>query len=72
MKKILVILALAMISFANAQKGSVLVMGSINYQSQNTSNSGLETKQNYFGFSPKVGYQFHENWTAGIEAAVGT
>lgn len=72
MKKILVIAALAMFSFANAQKGSILVMGSINYQSENTSNSGSENKNNYFGFSPKVGYQFHQNWTAGIEAGVGT
>jgi hypothetical protein len=72
MKKMLVVLALAMVSFANAQKGSVLVMGSIEYNSQNVSNSGSETKENYFGFSPKVGYQFHENWTAGIEAGFGT
>jgi len=37
MKKILVITALAMFSFANAQKGSVLVMGSVAYNSQTTS-----------------------------------
>ncbi|MCA1917870.1 MAG: porin family protein [Flavobacterium piscis] len=72
MKKMLVVLALAMFSFANAQKGSILVMGSIEYNSQNVSNAGSETKENYFGFSPKVGYQFHENWTAGIEAGVGS
>jgi hypothetical protein len=73
MKKMLVVLALAMVSFANAQKkGSILVMGSVNYQSENTSNSGSENKNNFFGFSPKVGYQFHQNWTAGIEAGVGT
>lgn len=72
MKKMLVVLALAMVSFANAQKGSVLVMGSIEYNSQNVSNSGTETKANTFGFAPKVGYQFHQNWTAGIEAGVGT
>ncbi|MBF4493980.1 MULTISPECIES: outer membrane beta-barrel protein [unclassified Flavobacterium] len=73
MKKMLLVLALAMVSFANAQKkGSILVMGSINYQSQNTSNSGSEYKTSYFGFTPKVGYQFHQDWTAGIEAGVGT
>lgn len=71
MKKMLVIAVLAMFSFANAQKkGSILVMGSFNYQSENVSNSGSETKNNNFGFSPKVGYQFHQNWTAGIEAGV--
>jgi len=72
MKKILVLLALVLAGFANAQKGSVLVMGSINYTSQNVSNSGSENNQSYFEFAPKVGYQFHQNWTAGIEAAVGT
>jgi hypothetical protein len=72
MKKMLVVLALAMVSFANAQKGSVLVMGSIEYNSQNVSNSGSETKYNSFAFLPKVGYQFHQNWTAGLEAGVGT
>ena len=72
MKKMLVILALAMVSFANAQKGSVLVMGSINYSSQTYSFAGGDSEQNVFTFSPKVGYQFHQNWTAGIEASVGT
>ncbi|MDR7369348.1 outer membrane beta-barrel protein [Flavobacterium aquidurense] len=73
MKKMLVVLALAVVSFANAQKkGSILVMGSIEYNSQNVSNSGTESKYNSFAFLPKVGYQFHENWTAGLEAGVGT
>lgn len=68
MKKMLLIIAIAICSFANAQKGSVLVMGSVSYNSQKNSNSNLENTQNYFGIQPKVGYQFHENWTAGIEA----
>ncbi|PIF32651.1 outer membrane protein with beta-barrel domain [Flavobacterium sp. 9] len=72
MKKMLLIVALAMFSFANAQKGSVLVMGSVTYQSQKTSYAAGDNKQNFFSFSPKVGYQFHENWTAGIEGSVGT
>ena len=73
MKKFLVIAALAVCTFATAQKkGSILVMGSIEYNSQNVSNSGSEDKTNSFTFSPKVGYQFHQNWTAGIEAGVGT
>ncbi|MFH7016702.1 outer membrane beta-barrel protein [Flavobacterium sp. FlaQc-47] len=69
MKKMLLILALAMISFANAQKGTILVMGNVTYSSQNLSVSNLETKSHNFAFSPKVGYQFHENWTAGVESA---
>lgn len=68
----LLILALATISFANAQKGSVLVMGNVEFNSQKTSNSALEIKSSSFIFWPKVGYQFHENWTAGIEGGVGT
>lgn len=70
MKKMLLILALAVCGYANAQKGSILVMGSVNFNSVKDSNSSLETKQNYFGIQPKVGYQFHENWTAGIEANI--
>lgn len=31
MKKTLIILALAMVSFANAQKGTILVQGSIGF-----------------------------------------
>nr|WP_294925221.1 outer membrane beta-barrel protein [uncultured Flavobacterium sp.] len=68
MKRILFILAIIVANAANAQKGSILAMGSFTYQSQNTTNSGLEDKTNYFSFSPKSGYQFHENWTAGIDA----
>ncbi|RKR09652.1 outer membrane protein with beta-barrel domain [Flavobacterium sp. 90] len=72
MKKILVIAALAIFSFANAQKGSVLVMGSIGYNSQNSGHEAFENNYHYFSFSPKVGYQFHENWTAGLTGAVST
>ncbi|MFC0781102.1 outer membrane beta-barrel protein [Flavobacterium sp. HJSW_4] len=72
MKKMLLILVLAICSYANAQKGSILVMGNVTFNSQknSNSNSNAENKQNYFGFQPKVGYQFHENWTAGIEADI--
>ncbi|MDQ6470462.1 outer membrane beta-barrel protein [Flavobacterium sp. LHD-80] len=72
MKKMLLILALTLCSYANAQKGSILVMGSIEYNSQNGSAESSETKSRSFIFSPKVGYQFHENWTAGIEGGIGT
>lgn len=68
MKKIIVVFALFIFSCANAQKGSVLVMGNVGYYSQTTSNSGEENKQNGFFFQPKIGYQFHENWTVGLEA----
>jgi hypothetical protein len=66
MKKVFIIAALAIVSFANAQKGSVLVAGSIGYSSRNTG----DIKADYFEFAPKVGYQFSENMTVGVETAV--
>ncbi|HEY4618870.1 MAG TPA: outer membrane beta-barrel protein [Flavobacterium sp.] len=63
-------LVLAIFSFANAQKGSVLVAGNIGFNSQKNSSLGNESKQNYFNFSPKVGYQFLENMTVGIESNI--
>lgn len=67
MKKMLLILALATISFANAQKGTVLVGGNIGYSSEKIDRKFEEMKSNLFSFSPKVGYQFHDNWTVGAE-----
>ncbi|OXB05902.1 outer membrane beta-barrel protein [Flavobacterium pectinovorum] len=72
MKKMLLILALAMFSFANAQKGTILVGGNIGFTSEKNDNQGEERKSNSFGFSPKVGYQFHDNWTAGVEFALSS
>jgi len=67
MKKMLLILALAMVSFANAQKGTILVGGNIGYTSEKIDREITPAKNNIFEFSPKVGYQFHDNWTAGVE-----
>jgi opacity protein-like surface antigen len=67
MKKMLLILALATFSFANAQKGTILVGGNIGYSSENIDRPLAEVKTNTFEFSPKVGYQFHDNWTVGTE-----
>src|SRR5689334_10974956 len=66
MKKILIVLALALASFANAQKGTYLVLGNIGFNSQKLNFSGNDQTQNVFYISPKIGYQFTENWTAGI------
>lgn len=66
MKKILVMAALAICSFVNAQKGTTLVAGSIGYSSKDDSR-GDGLKLNEFNFSPKVGYQFNDNWTIGGE-----
>lgn len=72
MKKMLLILALATFSFANAQKGTILVGGNIGFTSEKNDNQGEERKSNSFGFSPKMGYQFHDNWTAGVEFALSS
>ncbi len=72
MKKMLLILALATFSFANAQKGTILVGGNIEYNSTTYDHPLVETKTNTFGFSPKVGYQFHDNWTVGGELSINS
>lgn len=70
MKKALMVLALAMFSFVNAQKGTILVMGNIGFTSQKQENVGYESTTNVVFFSPKVGYQFNDNWTVGVESSV--
>lgn len=65
MKKVLVILALSMFSFANAQKGSILVAGNVGYTSQKTG----DISSDEFVFAPKVGYQFSDNMTVGLETS---
>lgn len=70
MKKSLLILALAVFSFANAQKGTILVLGNVGYYSQKTGDSGFQPTQNNFNFSPKVGYQYNDNWTVGVESSI--
>lgn len=72
MKKILVMAALAICSFANAQKGTILVGGNIGFTSDKTEFANSERTVNEFSFSPKVGYQFHENWTVGGEFTVAS
>jgi hypothetical protein len=70
MKKSLLILALAVFSFANAQKGTILVSGNVGYSSQKTNNSGGSPDYTNFNFSPKVGYQYNDNWTMGVESTI--
>lgn len=73
MKKLFVIAAMAAFSFANAQKGTILVGGNVGFTSEKQDFGGAtENKVNNFEFSPKVGYQFTDNWTAGIEAGIGS
>jgi hypothetical protein len=68
MKKTLVILALAAISFANAQKGTFLVSGDVSFYSDKNTNPNYDDSHKNVGFNPKVGYQFKDNWTVGVES----
>jgi hypothetical protein len=70
MKKLLLITAMTVFSFANAQKGTVLVLGNVGYYSQKPGDSGNTPTQKDFYFSPKVGYQYNDNWTVGVESNI--
>lgn len=70
MKKLLLILALAVFSFANAQKGTILVSGNVGYYSEKSDDSGNVPTQTTFTISPKVGYQYSDNWTVGVESYI--
>lgn len=75
MKKVIIIAALAIASFANAQKGSILVAGEVGFGSTskfedlNTGVSNYSTST--FAFAPRVGYQFSDNMTVGLDLGFG-
>ena len=74
MKKVLFV-AFAVVSISqavHAQKGSLLVGGSINMVSSKTPSTPNDSKSSSFEFSPTIGYQFHDNWTAGLITDIGT
>lgn len=70
MKKI-AFLIVTIVSFQMyAQKGTYLVSGNIFYN--NTENSDVNSVDNQnISFNPKVGYQFADNFTIGIESSIG-
>jgi hypothetical protein len=65
MKKVVMSLLVSALSVASvyAQKNTVLVYGAVGVQSNKPVNGA---KVNTFNFSPGVGYQFNDNWTAGL------
>jgi hypothetical protein len=68
MKKLFIIAFLGSFSFSNAQKGSYLVDGSIGFNTSRSSDGyGRISDINSFSISPKIGYQYNENWTAGLQ-----
>ncbi|MFT3701403.1 MAG: outer membrane beta-barrel protein [Agriterribacter sp.] len=74
MKKLLfiVLTAVSISQTVKAQTGSVLVGGSIDFSSAKIPGTPTDTKSNSFSFSPTVGYQFNDNWTAGLVAGIGS
>jgi hypothetical protein len=66
MKKFLLGVALLVATISSAQKGSMLLGGNVGFASEKIGDS----KSTNFEFSPKVGYQFTDNWTAGVEGSI--
>ena len=72
MKKLLLILVSAVFSFANAQKGTILVSGNVSYNSQKSGDLASSPQIKNFNFAPKVGYQYNDNWTLGVESSINS
>ena len=68
MKKLLLAVTLLIATISNAQKGSMLLGGNVGFTSEKIGDYKTEN----FEFSPKIGYQFTERWTAGVEGSVLT
>ncbi len=72
MKKFItiVVIGVLLLSTGNAQKGSVLVAGSLALSSNNDNNSLNKTSN--FAFNPTIGYQLNDSWTTGLVASIGS
>ncbi len=72
MKKLVVVAILfaGLTQAANAQKGSILLYGNIDAGSNKDNN--VSSTNSSFDFNPGVGYQFSNNWTAGLQLAIGS
>lgn len=68
MKRLLLAFALLVATFTNAQKGSILLGGNVGFTSEKIG----DNKSTNFEFSPKIGYQFTDHWTVGIEGTIAT
>ena len=69
MKKLFLVGALALFGAMNAQKNTLLVGGNVGFES--IKNEANDAKANNFEFNPTIGYQFHDNWTAGVKLGLG-
>jgi len=68
MKKLVLCAALIISAMASAQKGSVLLGGNVGFASDKVGDAKTTT----FEFNPKVGYQFADKWTAGVEGSIAS
>ena len=68
MKKLLLVVALFVATISNAQKGSLLLGGNVGFDSEKIG----ESKSTNFEFNPKVGYQFTDKWTLGVEGSIAS
>lgn len=66
MKKLLVAVVLLVTTMMSAQKGSILLGGNVGFGSEKIGDDKYEN----FEFSPKVGYQFTDKWTLGVEGSI--
>lgn len=62
----LVAVVILFTTIASAQKNSILLGGNVGFSSEKIGESKVEN----FEFSPKVGYQFADQWTAGVEGSI--
>ena len=72
MKKIILasLFVTGLIASANAQKGSVLVYGTVGLNTAESKPSGVKTSS--FSLMPGIGYQFSNNWTLGLAGGVSS
>jgi hypothetical protein len=71
MKKVMMsAFILASFFAAKAQTGSVLVGGDVNFSSSKV--QGSDFKNHSLSLNPYVGYQFNDNWTAGVIASLNS
>ncbi|GGG51341.1 outer membrane beta-barrel protein [Epilithonimonas arachidiradicis] len=74
MKKLVIAGAIAAFGLVSAQKNTLLVGGNISYNNEtkkNFTNAG-DLKSDDFEFTPMIGYQFADHFTAGVKLAVGS
>ncbi|APD07619.1 hypothetical protein UJ101_02116 [Flavobacteriaceae bacterium UJ101] len=58
-------LLLGTVVTVSAQKNTLLVGGNVSYEKNDSDNTRT------YDFSPKVGYQFTDHWTVGVESTMG-